>query len=140
MRLFGTPRILLVLFAVLLALGLPVQADEIAHGLADLTAVAGPGASGDPCAERAPGEAHTADDGCPDKDSTCPSDEEHDGSCCDLDLCGCCHVSLAAAVRDAQGPPETPAAAHVPVEHGAIARHLMHPRDNGPPPTPPPIG
>lgn len=63
----------------------------------------------------------------------CPVDEEP-GDCCDTDFGACCATGLVCVVPTTMargwslGLPET-----------CVPMHLLRPRDNGPPPTPPPI-
>lgn len=71
------------------------------------------------------------DDCCPDTD---PTDE---ADCCDFDFGGCCAGATTAL-------PASASSGEAARSHGSdiltpIPPHLMRPRDNGPPPTPPPI-
>jgi len=76
--------------------------------------------------------------------SCCPEDGAADGvdaegDCCDWDFGACCATAPVVALSVTAGPPSelTPALAERPILRPL---HLVRPRDNGPPPTPPPIG
>ncbi len=82
--------------------------------------------------------AETSDDGC----HCCPDGDENgdeDGDCCDQDLGACCAPGMAAAIPASRARSSQHAAA-LPQSRAFLPIHLLRPRDNGPPPTPPPIG
>lgn len=106
-------RFLVHLFAVLLFLGMPF--DPPPTGPVDLAAL--------------------ATDSC----HCCPDGEEEEGDCCDWDFGACCATGMAAALPTSQSRLAQHVAA-LPSSPTSQAIHLLRPRDNGPPPTPPPIG
>ena len=108
-------RCLLVLTSVLLILGLPAELTPTAF--AELAVE-----SSDDC-------------------HCCPDDEEDedDGDCCDWDFGACCATGVAAALPAARIQ-LTEHTSAVPETRAFLPQHLLRPRDNGPPPTPPPIG
>lgn len=106
------PRLLLVLIPLLLLLGLPADLLAADHGAVVEAAEA--------C-------------------HCCPDEVDAQGDCCDRDLGACCAVSLA-ALAGIDAPSLAEPAAAPPELESAWPVHLWRPRDNGPPPTPPPIG
>lgn len=78
--------------------------------------------------------AETADD-C----HCCPEGDEEEGDCCDWDFGACCATGMAAALPTARVQLAEHASA-LPEGRDFLPVHLLRPRDNGPPPTPPPIG
>jgi hypothetical protein len=69
----------------------------------------------------------------------CPDGDEGEGDCCDWDFGACCGSSMAVALPGARIDPTERAVAR-PETHALVPLHLLLPRDNGPPPHPPPIG
>ena len=105
-------RVLLLLASVLLLVGLVPHADD--------------------------DEAHSAQIEAVDDCHCCPDGDAEEVDCCEVDLGACCATSVAAALQVAT-PPTDPVLA-LPETRAGVPPHLLRPRDNGPPPTPPPIG
>lgn len=119
------PRLFLLLISMLLLVGMRVDVAPSAHGArAELTAPAD-----DDCHCCPDGDQEKGDEGAGDEGAT---------DCCDWDFGACCATGTAAALCSAR----VRVARHVlplPETRTAVPVHLR-PRDNGPPPTPPPIG
>lgn len=69
----------------------------------------------------------------------CPDGDDEEGDCCDWDFGACCATGMAAALPSAQAQHAEHTSA-LPESRTSTPVHLLRPRDNGPPPTPPPIG
>ena len=69
----------------------------------------------------------------------CPDGDLEDGDCCDWDFGACCSSSMAATLPGARVE-LTEHERALPETHAFVPLHLLRPRDNGPPPHPPPIG
>ncbi len=69
----------------------------------------------------------------------CPDGDEEVGDCCDWDFGACCATGMGAALPTTQVQLAEHASA-LPESRAFMPVHLLRPRDNGPPPTPPPIG
>ncbi len=110
-------RTLLILASVLLLLGLYV---EVAQG--PLTAWALAASEGCHC--------------CPDDEA---DSEGEEADCCDWDFGVCCPTATAAALPTAEVARAVSAATQ-PESSTILPLHILRPRANGPPPTPPPIG
>lgn len=105
-------RALLVLMSLLLLLGLP--SDVVSE------------------ASESPVAAVAEADDC----HCCPADESA-SDCCDWDF-GACHGTSMVATPPSSPLPVAERAARLE-SRASIPVHLLRPRDNGPPPTPPPI-
>ena len=103
-------RFVLLLLAALVLVGMPSEAVE--HVL---------------------GEAVEARDDC------CPETPDAAGDCCDWDLGACCAAHVVAALPRSEPLPAVERAVPPPEQHPVVPLHLLLPRDNGPPETPPPI-
>lgn len=96
-----------------------------------LLALGGPGVTPTALAELAVEVSHDAD--------CCPDGDRAEGDCCDWDFGACCASGNAAALARVR----VQAAHHpsaLPETRAFLPQHLLRPRHNGPPPTPPPIG
>jgi len=69
----------------------------------------------------------------------CPEGSDQAGHCCDWDHGACCAMSVVAAMPPSARVPDREPVPPLIELRPTLSLHLLLPRDNGPPPTPPPI-
>jgi hypothetical protein len=74
------------------------------------------------------------------EDCRCCPGGDLEGDCCDWDFGACCATGMVAALPYAQIQLADEHTSVLPESCAFMPVHLLRLRDNGPPPTPPPIG